>query len=186
MIYLYLVISYLIGCVMFGYLITKMFYHKDIRHLGSGNVGARNAGRIHGKKAFILIFLCDALKGVVVILLARYLDFSAPVQLLGLGMAIIGHLKPVTLKFKGGKGISTFIGGMIMFEPLLIPVIIIGFLVLYPFTKSFTFAGLGAFLLFPVFLVINHVDWISCVIAGCLLIIILLAHSGNIKERLKK
>jgi acyl phosphate:glycerol-3-phosphate acyltransferase len=186
MIYLYLVISYLIGCVMFGYLIIKMFYQKDIRQLGSGNVGARNAGRIHGKKAFILIFLGDALKGVVVIWLARYLDFSAPVQLLGLGMAIIGHLKPVTLRFKGGKGISTFIGGMIMFEPLLIPVIIIGFLVLYPFTKSFTFAGLGAFLLIPMFLVINHVEWISCVIAGCLLIIILLAHTGNIKEKLNK
>ncbi|WP_413306868.1 glycerol-3-phosphate acyltransferase [Bacillus sp. 1P10SD] len=186
MIYLYLVISYLIGCVMFGYLITKILYHKDLRLHGSGNVGARNAGRLHGKKAFVLIFLGDALKGVLVIWLARYLEFSAPIQLLGLGMAIIGHLKPVTLKFKGGKGISTFIGGMVMFDPLLIPVIVIGFLVLYPFTKSFTFAGLGAFLLIPVFLVINHTGWISCVIAGCLLVIILLAHSGNIKERLNK
>lgn len=186
MIYLYLVISYLIGCVMFGYLITKLFYHKDIRLHGSGNVGARNAGRLHGKKAFVLIFLGDALKGALVIWLARYLEFSAPIQLLGLGMAMIGHLKPVTLKFKGGKGISTFIGGMIMFEPLLILVIIIGFLVLYPFTKSFTFAGLGAFLLIPVFLVINHVDWISCVFAVCLLMIILLAHAGNIRERLIK
>jgi acyl phosphate:glycerol-3-phosphate acyltransferase len=186
MIYLYLVISYFIGCIMFGYLVTKMFYHKDIRLHGSGNVGARNAGRLHGKKAFVFIFLGDALKGVLVISIARYLEFSASVQLLGLGMAIIGHLKPVTLKFKGGKGLSTFIGGMIMFEPLLIPVIIIGFLVLYPFTKSFTFAGLGAFLLIPVFLVINHDDWLSCVIAVVLLVIILLAHTENIKERMKK
>lgn len=171
---------------MFGYLITKMFYHKDIRHHGSGNVGARNAGRLLGKKAFVLIFVGDALKGVLVIWLARYLELSAPVQMLGLGMTIIGHLKPVTLKFKGGKGISTFIGGMVMFEPLLIPVIILGFLVLYPFTKSFTFAGLGAFLLIPVFLVIDQVDWMSCIIAGGILVIILLAHSGNIKERLNK
>ncbi|MDQ1144268.1 glycerol-3-phosphate acyltransferase PlsY [Bacillus sp. SORGH_AS 510] len=186
MIYLYLVICYFIGCIMFGYLVTKMIYHKDIRLHGSGNVGARNAGRLHGKKAFALIFLGDALKGVLVISLARYLEFSGPVQLLGLGMAIIGHLKPITLKFKGGKGISTFIGGMVMFEPLLIPVIIIGFIILYPLTKSFTFAGLGVFLLIPVFLVINHSDWISCVISGSLLVIILLAHAGNIKERLKK
>lgn len=112
---------------MFGYLVTKLLYHNDIRFDGSGNVGARNAGRLHGKKAFVVIFLGDALKGVLVILIARYFGFSDHIQLVGLGLAILGHLKPITLKFKGGKGISTFIGGIIMFEPLLILVIILAF-----------------------------------------------------------
>ena len=186
MIYFYLVISYLIGSIMFGFLVTKALYRKDIRLHGSGNVGARNAGRLHGKKAFVLIFLGDALKGVLVILLARYFGFAYPLQLVGLGLAILGHLKPITLNFKGGKGISTFIGGMIMFEPLLAPVIILAFLVLYPFTKSFTFAGLGAFLFIPPFLLIIDYDWISSAIVLCILVFIFLAHSENIRVRLKK
>ncbi|PGY11814.1 glycerol-3-phosphate acyltransferase [Bacillus sp. AFS031507] len=186
MIYFFLVLSYLIGSIMFGFLVTKALYCKDIRLHGSGNVGARNAGRLHGKTAFVLIFLGDALKGGLVILLARYFGFSDPVQFVGLGMAIFGHLKPITLNFKGGKGISTFIGGIIMFEPLLVSVIILAFLVLYPFTKSFTFSGLGAFLFIPPFLIIIDHDWISCAIVLCILVFIFLAHWNNIKVRLKK
>ena len=171
---------------MFGHIITKTFYHNDILLYGSGNVGARNAGRLHGKKAFILIFLGDALKGVLVILLAHYFGFSEPIELLGLGLAIVGHLKPITLKFKGGKGISTFIGGIIMYEPLTVPVIILAFLVLYPFTRSFTFSGLGAFLFIPPFLLILDYDWISCVVVLGILVLIFLAHRENIKARLRK
>ncbi|CAH2714154.1 Glycerol-3-phosphate acyltransferase [Neobacillus rhizosphaerae] len=185
MIWLYVVLSYLIGNIMFGYLVTKALYHKDIRLHGSGNVGARNAGRLHGKKAFVIIFLGDALKGVSVILIARYLHFPEYIQLFGLGMAILGHIKPVALKFKGGKGISTFIGGMIYFDPLLIPIILVGFFALYPFTKSFTFAGLGAFLAIPIFLFFKPYNWITCVMALAIIVVIFLTHSENIKERLK-
>jgi glycerol-3-phosphate acyltransferase PlsY len=185
-VWFYFILSYLIGSVMFGFLVTKVLFHKDIRLHGSGNVGARNAGRLHGKKAFVLIFLGDALKGVLVILLARYFGFSFPLQLMGLGLAIIGHLKPITLNFKGGKGISTFIGGMIMFEPLLAFVIVGAFLVIYPFTKSFTFSGLGAFLFIPLSLLIMHYDWINCAVAFAILFLIFLAHSENIKVRLKR
>ncbi|MDN3017873.1 glycerol-3-phosphate acyltransferase [Paenibacillus sp. BSR1-1] len=186
MIWLYFACSYFIGCIMFGYLITKLLFHQDIRRQGSGNVGARNAGRLYGKKAFVITFLGDALKGILIILIGRYLGFSESIQLLGLAFAIIGHLKPVTLKFKGGKGISTFIGGMVAFEPFLAPVFILAFLVTYPFTKSFTFSGLGAFLVIPVFLFIQHDNWETGVLAIIILALILLAHSENIKVRLKK
>ncbi|MEH7352677.1 glycerol-3-phosphate acyltransferase [Neobacillus drentensis] len=185
MIWLYVVFSYLFGNIMFGYLVTKALFHKDIRLHGSGNVGARNAGRLYGKIAFIAIFFGDALKGVSVILIGRYLHFPEYVQLIGLGIAILGHIKPVTLKFKGGKGISTFIGGMICFEPLLIPVILLAFFGLYPFTKSFTFSGLGAFLFIPFFLFFKHYHWLTCVIELAVIGGIFLAHSENIKERLK-
>ncbi|WHY66413.1 glycerol-3-phosphate acyltransferase [Neobacillus sp. SuZ13] len=186
MIWLYFVLSYLIGSFMFGFLVTKTLFHKDIRREGSGNVGARNAGRLHGKKAFVLIFLGDALKGVLVILIARYFGFSAQIQLVGLGLAILGHLKPITLNFKGGKGISTFIGGIIMFEPLLVFVIAGVFLVLFPFTKSFTFSGLGAFLFIPVFLLFLDYDWICFAAALGILFFIFLAHWENIKLRLRR
>ncbi|MGG3465980.1 glycerol-3-phosphate acyltransferase [Neobacillus pocheonensis] len=186
MIWLYFFLSYLIGCIMFGFLLTKAFYHKDIRLQGSGNVGARNAGRLYGKKAFVITFLGDAFKGGLVIFVGRYLDLTEPFQLIGLALAIIGHLKPITLKFKGGKGISTFIGGIIVFEPLLAPMIVLAFLITYPFTKSFTFSGLGAFLLIPVFLFINHDNLTIGALAAVILALILLAHSENIKERLRK
>jgi glycerol-3-phosphate acyltransferase PlsY len=120
-----------------------------------------------------------------VILIGRYLHFPEYVQLIGLGMAILGHIKPAALKFKGGKGISTFIGGMICFEPLLIAVILLAFFALYPFTKSFTFSGLGAFLFIPIFLFFKHKQWLTCVIELTLVGIIFLVHSENIRERLK-
>jgi acyl phosphate:glycerol-3-phosphate acyltransferase len=182
---MYFIISYLIGNIMFGFLITKILYRKDIRLQGSGNVGARNAGRLYGKSAFVFIFLGDALKGALVILAACTFQFSEAVQLIGLGLAILGHVKPVTLKFKGGKGISTFIGGMIAFNPLVIPVIIVGFGVLYPFLKSFTLAGLGGFLFIPAVLFFKSNDWISSIIEIGIIIILYIAHADNIKERLK-
>jgi acyl phosphate:glycerol-3-phosphate acyltransferase len=185
MIWFYFIFSYLIGSIMFGFLITKIFYRKDIRVQGSGNVGARNAGRLHGNTAFVLIFLGDALKGVLVILAARYLHFSETIQLVGLALAIMGHIKPITLKFKGGKGISTFIGGIIVFEPLMVPVIILGFSIFYTFIKSFTLAGLGAFLFIPVVLFIINNDWLSCIIALGIIAMLYAAHAENLKGRLK-
>jgi acyl phosphate:glycerol-3-phosphate acyltransferase len=186
MIWIYFILSYFVGTIMFGYLVIKVIHHKDLRHLGSGNVGARNAGREHGKIEFVLIFLGDALKGVIVVVGASILNFPESIQLLGLALCIIGHIKPVTLNFKGGKGISTFIGGVIAFEPLIVPVIIIAFLILYPFLKSFTIAGLGSFLFIPIFLVYREYDWISCLLATGILFIICFAHSENINERLRK
>ncbi|MFD2443621.1 glycerol-3-phosphate acyltransferase [Bacillus sp. CGMCC 1.16607] len=184
MIWFYFVLSYLIGTIMFGYIIIKFLYRKDIRLQGSGNVGARNAGRIFGKKAFVIIFLGDALKGSMVVLVAQYLQFSDSIQLLGLGIAILGHLWPITLNFKGGKGISAFIGGIIAFEPLSVPVILLSFLVLYPFVRSFTVAGLGAFVFIPILLLFRDYDGLSCFILIGILLVIILVHSENLFERL--
>jgi glycerol-3-phosphate acyltransferase PlsY len=186
MIWFYLILSYFIGCIMFGYLVTKSLYRNDIRLQGSGNVGARNAGRVHGKKAFVITFLGDAVKGAVVIALARYLHFSETIQLLGLWIAIIGHLWPVTLKFKGGKGISTFIGGIITFNPIIALVIILAFLILYPLTKSLTLGGLGAFIAIPVFLFYQHYTGWSCILAIILILTLILAQAEDIRLRLKK
>lgn len=186
MVWLYFVLSYFIGSIMFGYLVSKIFYREDIRLHGSGNVGARNAGRLYGRSAFILTFIGDALKGAIVVLAARYLGFSEPIQLIGLVLAIIGHLKPVFLKFKGGKGISTFAGGLLAFQPLIALAVIPAFLVLYPFTKSFTLAGLGSLLAIPVFIILKSSDWLSGAISAVILIFIVIAHKENLKERLKK
>jgi acyl phosphate:glycerol-3-phosphate acyltransferase len=180
----YFIISYFIGTIMFGYLLTKYVYHRDILDEGSGNVGARNAGGLYGNKAFVLVFIADALKGAAVVALGLYLNYPDYVQLLGLGAALIGHIKPVTLRFRGGKGISTFIGGVIAFEPLVIIPIILAFLVTYPYTRSFTISGLSSFLFIPIFILCSNYTLMVTLIMSLLVIIIFLAHSKNIKERL--
>ncbi|MBT2693740.1 glycerol-3-phosphate acyltransferase [Bacillus sp. ISL-55] len=185
-IFSYLLISYLLGSLMAGYFVVKLLGRKDIRVEGSGNVGARNAGRVHGRGSFILTFLGDALKGAIVIFIGEYFKLSPELLLGGLGFAILGHVKPITLKFKGGMGISTFIGGMLAFEPLTAFVIIFGFLLLYPILKSFTFAGLGSFILIPLSFYFFGFQPFVNLITGVLVMIIIFIHREDISERLGK
>lgn len=185
-IFSYFVISYLLGSLMAGYIIVTILGKKDIRVEGSGNVGARNAGRVHGKGSFILTFLGDALKGAAAIFIGEYFKLSPELLLVGLGFAILGHVKPITLKFKGGMGISTFIGGMIAFEPMSALIIILGFLLLYPFFKSFTFAGLGSFILLPISFYYFEFQPMVIVIAGALVLAIIFIHREDVMERLDK
>lgn len=169
---------------MAGFLVVKILGKKDIRVEGSGNVGARNAGRVHGKTSFVLTFLGDAIKGAIVIFIGKHFELSPELTLIGLGFAILGHVKPITLKFKGGMGISTFIGGMLAFEPLTSLVIILGFLLLYPLMKSFTFAGLGSFIMIPASFYFIGMNLRVILITVVLVMIILFIHRIDIKERL--
>lgn len=186
----YFLISYLMGSLMAGYFVVMLRGKKDIRVEGSGNVGARNAGRVHGRVSFVLTFLGDALKGTAVILIGEYFKLSPELLLGGLGFAIIGHVKPITLKFKGGMGISTFIGGMLTFEPLIALVIILGFLLLYPFLKSFTFAGLGSFVLIPLSFYFFGKPPLVILFTCILVVMIIFIHrediSGKLEERRRK
>ena len=185
-IFSYLLVSYLLGSLMAGYFVVKILGKKDIRVEGSGNVGARNAGRVHGKVSFIFTFLGDALKGVLVVFLGEYFNLAPELLLAGLGFAILGHVKPITLKFKGGMGISTFIGGMIAFEPMSALILIIGFILLYPSLKSFTFAGLGSFVLLPICFYFLGIQLMAIFIASLLVVAIIYIHREDIIERLDK
>lgn len=171
---------------MAGFFVVKFLGKKDIRVEGSGNVGARNAGRVHGRSSFILTFIGDALKGAIVIFLGEYFKLSPEFLLAGLGFAILGHVKPITLKFKGGMGISTFIGGMLAFEPITALIIILGFLLLYPILKSFTFAGLGSFILIPVSFYFLGIQPLANFISSILVMIIIFIHWEDISERFYK
>jgi acyl phosphate:glycerol-3-phosphate acyltransferase len=185
-IFSYLLISYILGTLMAGYFVVKILGKKDIRIEGSGNVGARNAGRVHGKVSFVFTFLGDALKGAIVVLIGEYFNFAPELLLIGLGFAILGHVKPITLKFKGGMGISTFIGGMIAFEPLSALFIVIGFILLYPLLKSFTLAGLGSFVLLPICFYFLGIKLMAILIAGFLVLAIIYIHREDLFERFEK
>lgn len=103
-----LVFGYLLGSIPFGYLLTRFAGLGDVRKIGSGNIGATNVLRTGSKKLAAMTVLGDGLKGTVAVLIAFRFGIDAAV-FAGLG-AFLGHLFPVWLKFKGGKGVATFIG----------------------------------------------------------------------------
>ena len=110
----------------------------DLRAHRSGNLGARNAGAVIGKKAFFMTFLGDAIKGVLVIVAGFYFNFSLWIIAIAGLLVIVGHLYPFWLKGKGGKGIATFIGVGLAINPILFCSFILGFVLFIPFLKSAT------------------------------------------------
>lgn len=106
------VLAYLLGSVPFGIVITRAMGLGDLRQIGSGNIGATNVLRTGNKRAALATLVFDAAKGAVAVLIARALLGPDAAQLAGL-CAFLGHLFPVWLKFKGGKGVATFLGILI-------------------------------------------------------------------------
>ena len=107
-IFLVFIFSYISGSIPFGLIITKLFLNKDIRKVGSKNIGATNVFRTGNKLIAVLTLLLDIFKGVVPIIITSYY-FQNLIYLSGL-LAFLGHIFPVWLKFKGGKGIATYLG----------------------------------------------------------------------------
>jgi glycerol-3-phosphate acyltransferase PlsY len=136
-------VSYLLGSIPFGFLLVRMFTGEDVRASGSGNIGATNVAR---KSPFLGVatLLLDAAKGLAAILLARAL-FSGPRQQLIMTtaafFAVFGHLFPVWLKFRGGKGVATSLGAFILLTPKSILCMVVLFLVV---AIAFRYVSLGS------------------------------------------
>lgn len=109
-------LAYLLGSVPFGIVITRAFGLGDLRAIGSGNIGATNVLRTGNKPAAAATLILDAAKGAIAVLIARALVAEDAAQLAGLA-AFLGHLFPVWLGFKGGKGVATFLGLLIALAP---------------------------------------------------------------------
>jgi glycerol-3-phosphate acyltransferase PlsY len=104
-----LVLGYLLGSIPFGLLLTRIAGTRDIREIGSGNIGATNVLRTGRKGLAAATLLCDALKGTAAVLIAQHFLGKDAALVAGLG-AFLGHLFPIWLGFKGGKGVATYIG----------------------------------------------------------------------------
>lgn len=115
MIFLYqlffLILTYLIAAIPFGLVLTKIFVKKDVREFGSGNIGATNVVRVAGKKIGLLTLILDGFKGAIMVVIARFTFADASglhIFLVLVGMvAVIAHVYPIYLNFKGGKGVAT-------------------------------------------------------------------------------
>lgn len=106
------VVGYLLGSIPFGMVLSKLMGLGNLREIGSGNIGATNVLRTGSKKAAALTLILDGGKGAVAVLIARAMASEDAAQVAGL-MAFLGHCYPVWLKFKGGKGVATFLGLML-------------------------------------------------------------------------
>lgn len=178
MIILLLIGSYLFGNLLTAKIVIPLFFKKAKTNEETGNPGARNMGRVFGKKAFVVTFLGDAAKGLIVVFTANFLGFGTTIELLALLAVMIGHIYPVFYKFQGGRGISTFIGGILAFNPALIVLLLGVFLIIYPFTKSFTKSGLPAIALIPFGVFMRYED-IEFILSFVMVVLLFFAYREN-------
>ncbi len=177
---LWLVAAYLIGCVNGGYYAVKFASGRDIRALGSGNAGATNAGRLMGKRGFLLVMIFDAVKMLAALKLAALLfPGSQAVQALTMPAVLLGHIFPAQLRFRGGKGIASLVGaGVYLLNLPLLAFTALLFLVLYLATRKYYYSGLAALGVLPLsypgsaWLLGQPLDlWMCASLAACIALI---------------
>jgi glycerol-3-phosphate acyltransferase PlsY len=174
-------ISYFLGSLPYGYILVKAFYGVDIRTIGSKNIGTTNVLRAGYKGLALCTLLLDSFKGAIAILLTRYY-FDLPetyVAIAGL-VAIVGHMYPVWLKFKGGKGVATFFGTVLAFDPLVFLICGAVWLFVAITTRYSSLSAILAVIVFPIscYFLDEPLFYVSIVIS----VLIIYKHRENIKR----
>jgi glycerol-3-phosphate acyltransferase PlsY len=180
------VLSYLVGCVCFGYYITRYLTGVSLKEIGSHSLGATNVSRVLGKKGFLGTFILDFLKGYFIVSLATYLNFPLPTIFLFSLLVVAGHIWPIQLGFKGGKGISTFLGTIIAINIQLAVTVLIAFSLLFLVVRKFSISGIISFITIPIFLYFKEYAYLCVFLSILQIVIIFIAHRQNIHEFFKK
>ena len=175
-------ISYLFGSIPFGYVFTKILLKKDIRDMGSGNIGATNVLRTGNKSLGYLTLVLDIAKAVVPII---YVKFNYPdLVYISALCAFLGHLFPVWLKFKGGKGVATFVGILISINIYYATVFGIVWILTFLISKYSSLSSLIASISIPIYLLITNKGNIIFFII--MFVLIFYTHRENIKRLINK
>jgi glycerol-3-phosphate acyltransferase PlsY len=177
------VLAYLLGSIPFGLVLTRLAGYGDIRQIGSGNIGATNVLRTGSRVLAASTLLLDAGKGVAAVLIAR--AFGPDMAALAAGAAFLGHVFPVWLGFKGGKGVATA-GGILLAYAWPVGLAALGtWLLVAVLTRYSSLAALAAAVLAPLYawLVTREIQPTEVVLF--LAIVILLRHAGNIRRLVK-
>lgn len=175
---IYCLVAYLLGNVMGGKLLETI-YKEEFTNKGSGNVGARNAGRVLGARAFIFVLAVDFFKGFLVVILLKILNVESWVVYASIIFVLLGHIKPVAFRFKGGKGVATFFGSIAALSPHLFLVLILCTLVIAIIVKSLT---IGFYSALPLATYINYIENPSFIILGLFIIIVALISVVAVKD----
>lgn len=190
------IIAYLLGSISFSVIISKKMAGFDVRQKGSGNAGTTNVLRSVGKKAAIFTLILDVLKGVVAILVAYIAgkiikdidNKSLLIQIAGIAV-IIGHTFPIFFNFKGGKGIATSLGVLLMTNWNIGLICLVFALVLMALTRIVSIGSLAAAILFPVLIIFMPssayiVDGNYIVYSIILAVLVIYNHRANVKRLL--
>lgn len=186
--------AYLLGAVPFGLLYSKI-RGVNIREVGSGNIGATNVAREFGFwGGFLPIFLLDAIKGAAGVLVVRFvgvegiawLGVELAMIIVGV-MAVLGHLFPVYLKFKGGKGVATSAGVFLSLAPIHTLIVLGVFVILYLITKKVAIGSIVAAVVFPLTVAffkppIETLGVYTLVLSSLVAVLIVVSHRSNIKK----
>ena len=179
--------AYLIGSVPFGKIITKILINKDITQTGSGNIGATNVYRSVSKKAGILVLILDAIKPIIALTMIQYLNPNLfnEYKFIFFLVSIIGHIYPIWLKFKGGKGVACFFGGNLLLMPIPTIFSMIIWLLVVKFSKLSSFGALLSIFVLTSYELIFIYGTLNKGIILLLFVLIFLKHSSNIKRLIK-
>lgn len=176
------VIAYLLGSIPFGYLIVRRKIGADIRQTGSGGTGATNVSRKAGRAAGVLTLLLDAAKGSVAVLIAKSVSGDDWVIAAAAIAALVGHIFPVWLGFRGGKGVATAVGIFLVLAPVALLCAGVIFIAIVVTTRYVSLGSILAAVLIPVFVWLQSGlrPLLTAAILGAALIVF--AHRGNIKR----
>ena len=166
------------GSVPFGFILTKLFLNKDIRKIGSGNIGATNALRTGNKLIGFTTLILDILKAVIPVIFIKfnYPDFIYIASL----STFLGHVFPIWLKFKGGKGVATYIGILFSINLIYGLIFIISWMIIFLISKYSSLSSIIASLVMPIYLLIFQN--ISSIFFGIMFVLIFYTHRENIKR----
>ena len=175
--------SYLMGSIPFGYLLTKIFLKKDIRDIGSGNIGATNALRTGNKLIGYSTLALDVLKAVLPVI---FIKFNYPEYIYVSSLSVfIGHVFPLWLKFKGGKGVATYVGILFSINALFGLLFISTWLLLYFIFKYSSLSSLVATLCIPAY-ILFFLSGQNIIFFLIIFVLIFYTHKENVKRLINK
>jgi glycerol-3-phosphate acyltransferase PlsY len=188
------VVAYLLGSIPFGYLLVRIFRGEDIRLSGSGNIGATNVARSGAKGLGIATLILDALKGMLAIYLAFVLGCRAffccndpgcpPVMnmmCVAALFAVLGHVFPVWLSFKGGKGVATALGVFIVLFPRAVLLSLPLFIVVVAISRYVSLGSIVAAAAFPVAVYfLGYKEWVPLLLISAIALLVIVKHHQNI------
>ncbi len=179
--------AYLLGSIPFGYLLVRFFRKQDVRDIGSGNIGATNVARSGGKVLGLLTLLLDLLKGVAAVALANHLAPGRPglpsdLAVAAAVAAVLGHVFPVWLAFRGGKGVATALGVFLAFAPRVALASVVVFALVVALTRFVSLASIAAAAVLPIFAVLLLPDRSPIYLGGVIFLSLLVIgkHHANI------
>ena len=173
------IISYLMGSIPFGLILTKIFLKKDIREIGSGNIGATNALRTGNKLIGYSTLVMDIAKAIIPVIYVK-INYPDLIYIASL-CAFLGHVFPVWLKFKGGKGVATYVGILFSINILLGIVFVIVWGIIFLIFKFSSLSSIIGSLSIPVYLIVTG-QMNDTVFFGIMFILIFFTHRENIKR----